>query len=150
MVGFLYSRVHLLLAGLLLVSLLAVIGCGSGGKPGTVQGKVKVDGTLANAGSVIFTTSTGATAFGTIQADGTYKAIGVPVGATQVTVTGPPPVPVVGDPRLKPPSKDSPSPGGSVDKPVPIPAKYGKADSSGLTYTVKGGSNTYDIDLTAK
>ena len=29
----------------------------------------------------------------------------------------------------------------------PIPAKYGSADQSGLTYTVKPGPNTYNIEL---
>jgi hypothetical protein len=30
---------------------------------------------------------------------------------------------------------------------IPIPAKYGSADQSGLTYTVKPGANEYNIEL---
>ena len=30
---------------------------------------------------------------------------------------------------------------------ISIPAKYGSADQSGLTYTVKPGANTYNIEL---
>ncbi len=51
-----------------------------------------------------------------------------------------------------------PPPGAKMDEPatptitgtyVPIPEKYRSPDESGLKYTVKTGSQTYDIDLSA-
>jgi len=35
-----------------------------------------------------------------------------------------------------------------VANPVQIPAKYEKPEASGLTTTIKGGTNTYNIPLT--
>jgi len=149
MAGFLSSRVRLLLAGLVLFNLLVLAGCGSSGKTGTVQGKVTVDGTPANSGSVSFTAANGIVIGGAIGTDGSYKVIGVPAGAAQVVVT-----PLAAPPKTgeAPPTMGKDMPGGppSVSNPVPIPAKYAKVETSGLTFPVKGGSNTYNIDLTAK
>jgi hypothetical protein len=55
-----------------------------------------------------------------------------------------------------PPKMDVPegykmaSPGDAAKKYVKIPAKYGDASQSGLTYTFTGGSQTYDIPLSGK
>ena len=147
--GIMYPPVRLLLAAFLGISLAISAGCGSSSKPneGTVKGKVMVNGVAANSDNVLFTLADGKFMAGAIQADGTYNAIGVPLGAAQVTVIGPPPAPSgVPLPNM---GKDGPvAPGMSAQsKPIPIPAKYGKAATSGLTYTVKSGANTYDIDL---
>jgi hypothetical protein len=113
---------------------------------GVVEGKVTVEGKAGNSGSVAFTVS-GQTVSGTIEPDGTYRAVGVPVGDAQVTV-----LPAIVPPGMKDmpaPTKDMPG-GPKVEKPVPIPAKYGKAESSGLTFPVKKGTNTFNLELTAK
>jgi hypothetical protein len=74
--------------------------------------------------------------------DGKY-AIKVPVlGPVKITVTTPSSSP--GGRGRKVPTK---SKGGAPISVISIPAKYGSADQSGLTYTVKSGSNTYNIEL---
>ena len=147
MVGILCSRSRL--TGVLLLTLSLLMGCSSsGGKLGTVKGNVTIDGVKANSGSVVFTATNGTTISGTIEPDGTYRAIGVPVGATQVSVTSPPARDAGNiDPKMTV-IKDMPAGNQPVSKPVPIPAKYGNVGTSGLTFTVKGGENTYDIPLT--
>lgn len=146
MVGILSSRGHQ--AGVLLLGLL-LAGCSSNpnDKLGNIQGKVTVDGAPANSGSVIFTVN-GASVSGSIEPDGTYRVIGVTPGAAQVTVTAPTtPASAGGGPRVPTPMKDMPG-GPAIGKPVPIPAKYGTAATSGLNFTVKSGQNPYDIPLT--
>jgi hypothetical protein len=137
---------RLTLAGLFLVCLVA-IGCGSDGpKIGAVEGTVTVDGVPANTGSVVFTDAKGQTISGQIQADGKYRAVGVPVGDMKVTVTGPP----TGVPAPPPIAmKDGPG-SAPAGPPVKIPPKYGVAATSGLTFPVKSGTNSYPIQLTSK
>jgi hypothetical protein len=144
MIGVRASRSHLLLAGFMLLTPFVLAGCGSGSsKLATVEGKVTVDGAPANSGEVIFTATNGALS-ATIQPDGTYRALQVPVGSVQVSITPAPPTP---------PSaslgKDMPG-APAVARPVPIPKKYTTPGTSGLTTTVKGGTNQYNIELSSK
>jgi len=104
---------------------------------------VTVDGTPANSGQVTFTGAKGSIS-GTIQPDGKYKAVGVPVGAVKVAVVPPPKLPSAAPPI------EGTAGTGAVGPPVPIPAKYADVNSSGLSTTLKAGTNTYNIDLTAK
>ena len=155
MVQFLYSRTRLLSAGVLLLSISLLAGCssGAGDKTGTVSGTVKVDTVTANSGTVEFIVKTGdkegLPVKANIEPDGTYKAVGVPVGSATVTVTGPAAQGATGN---APVPTTSGMPGSAAGgKPVPIPAKYSNAKTSNLTYTVKGGTNnTYPIELIAK
>jgi hypothetical protein len=150
MVGILSSRCRQ--AGILLLGLV-LVGCGSNpnDKLGNVQGKVTVDGAPANSGNVVFTTS-GSTLSGVIGPDGTYRVIGVTPGAAQVSVTGPTaPVGSGGaNPGAPTPAIKDMAGGAAIGKPVPIPAKYAKPASSGLSFTVKSGQNTFDIPLVSK
>jgi len=135
----------LVLMGFVALTPLLLAGC-SGGKDtkaGVVEGKVTVDGAPANSGSVVFNVN-GQSISGQIKPDGTYKAVGVPAGAAQVSVTPPPKMP--GPP---PATKDMPG-SDQVAKPVPIPAKYQDAKTSGLSTTIKGGNNTYNVELLSK
>jgi hypothetical protein len=146
MVGILSSRcrqVGILLLGLVLV------GCSSNSKNqlGNIEGKVTVDGTPANSGNVVFT-SGGTNISGAIGPDGSYRVIGVALGEAQVAVTGPTVPTGAAGTGSAPAIKDMGGP--SIGKPVAIPAKYGTAAKSGLTFTVKGGQNTYDIPLVSK
>jgi len=152
MVGSSYSRARLFLGILLTFAVLGATGCGgsSSSKGATVSGVVKVDGTPANQGSVTFIGTSGSVS-GQIGPDGTYRAVDVPVGAAQVTVTGPLVPPGGGDPRTAIKQPEGPGvTGGAMGPPVPIPQKYGKAETSGLSFPVKSGTNKFDIDLTAK
>ena len=147
------GRLTFCIRGLLaccLVSCLGVLaGCnksGSQSDQGTVEGKVKIGDASANSGNVIFTVN-GTSISGPISADGSYRAIGVPPGNAQVTVT-PVAAPAVSGAVGKATLEMKDGPGGQAGPPVPIPAKYGKAETSGLTFTVKSGTQTYDVTLT--
>jgi len=158
MVGFLCSRTRLLSASLLFVSLSILAGCGGGpgDKFGSVEGMVKIDGSPANSGNVTFTVGETKVS-GPIDPEGKYRAVGVPVGDAEVTVT---PAAAQAAPKttISPNAKkDSPTAGGGKDalpggppvvsKPVPIPDKY-KSAAGGLKFKVKSGTNKWDIELT--
>jgi hypothetical protein len=134
--------------GVLVLSLSALAGCGGSSQSGkgNIEGTVKIDGVTANSGNVVFTVGQESIS-GAIQPDGTYRAVAVPIGEAKVTVTGLPPKPRT-DPKTAP-KGGSDAPGTpTVSDPIPIPAKYAKAESSGLTFTVKSGTNTFPIELT--
>jgi hypothetical protein len=149
MVGFLYSRTRLLSASLLFISLSILAGCGGGpgDKNGSVEGLVKIDGSLANSGNVVFKVGDMKVS-GRIEPDGKYKVIGVPVGDADVTVIPATPVAAPVTPNKDMTTmKDMPAGPPVVSKPVPIPAKY-KTEAGGLKFKVKSGQNKWDIDLT--
>jgi hypothetical protein len=129
----------LALAAILTVSTLA--GCGSGGntKKGSVKGSVKVDGVAANSGNVTFTIGSDKIS-GAIDGEGNYRVVGMPPGEAKVTVE-----------NLHLPKTEAPvtpgMPGASVGKPVPIPTKYAKPETSGLSHTVTNGETTFDLTL---
>lgn len=144
------SRFTVLLAVLLLA------GCGPGGYSGataTVQGKVTAGGKDAPEGCTV-----------TFIADGGHVASGKtgPGGAFQLTVAGKPQIPAASyKASVTPPTQGEmsqadyekmmsggaapKSPGANAE--MAIPAKYRTTDSSGLTYQVKAGPNTIDIEL---
>ena len=117
-----------LLRGAGLVALLGAALCGCGGfKTGTVTGKVTVNGTPANAGTVHFQSAAGKQGMANIEPDGSYKAL-VPLGKVTVTVMeAPPPV---------------------GQKAVPIPPKYANAKTAGLEFEIKSGSQEIPLELT--
>ena len=87
--------------------------------------------------------------------DGRYVAAGVPTGSVAVTVlpdmmaARPMPAPRARA-GAKAPVQDPGMAGmtaAATEPAIPIPVKYGKAETSGLTTTVKSGSNKYDISL---
>lgn len=145
MIGFRSSRRLPLLAGALILTPLLTIGCGSSHKPATVAGKVTIDGQPANSGNVIFTTADGQNVSAAIQPDGAFQAIGVPPGNAKVSVAPLPKLPVA------PTTKGMENmPGMAVVKPIPIPKKYARADSSGLATNLKEGPNEYNVELTTR
>jgi hypothetical protein len=136
------------LAGCLVLALVFLIGCGEGTKLSQVEGTVTVDGANANSGEVIFAFGKGGQIAGQIQADGKYKVIGVPVGSAKIAVRSlqEPRGMKDGAPSMKdmPGGKDASAP---PEKPVTIPDKYKGPENSGLSYTVKSGSNKHNIEL---
>jgi hypothetical protein len=132
----------------------AVAGCGA--KTGTVAGKVSVDGRPVTGGIVFFLGAEVGegqknSSPGPIHEDGTYEARDVPVGPVKVMVM--PDIMTMGKGRargrpLKPgmPAADSASSPASG----PIPPKYTKFDTSGLTLTVHEGRTQFDIVMTSK
>lgn len=121
----------------LLLTVLLLLGCGSGtkGPHGGISGKVTLDGNPVTAGQVSFFSSEMATGgMATIQADGTYQLeTPLPTGEYAVTLAGP-----------------VEEPGGPAAPPFKVPPRYLQPASSGLTCTVSAGENTYDILLTTR
>lgn len=144
---------------------LIAVGCGSG--QGTVSGKVSYQGKDVPGGTVFILPSKGGSVSGAIKEDGTYSIAKVPSGPAKVTVetesvkpASAAPAQARGDASFyskmpKPPAdlaKGDVTIGpslsrGDAKRYVPIPAKYNDPDQSGLSLTVKGGKNSFDIDL---
>jgi hypothetical protein len=137
--------------GSVLLLFLALAGCSS---RGTVTGKVTYKGAPLPVGRVTFVLSNGSGGTGEIK-DGVYTAIQVPTGPAKVTVE----IPQAGrgmpaghgvpaNANLPPEAQKMMENARGGDPKTPkIPPKYADPDGSGLTYTVKGGTQTYDIDL---
>jgi hypothetical protein len=130
---------------------LAFAGCSSkAGPSGTVTGKVTYKGEPVPAGEVVFNligNDVGG-AIAQINSDGTYKATGVPIGSVVVTVSTPS-APPTQEQAAKNPlmQKKRFVPKGENKKTVSIPPKYSRPTSSGLSLTVREGTQPYDIDL---
>lgn len=150
-----------LLAGTLLLALF-LSGCNrsSLGSEGEVSGKVTYKGKPLPGGQVMFITPQGYTFTSVIDPEGNYK-LKVLVGEVRIAVdnsmllnSNKPPAP-----NIRRPPGIEPPPGVKVDDIkqssgatitgtfVPLPEKYRTPDASGLTYTVKSGSQTYNIEL---
>lgn len=140
-------------------------GCGPDYKSrGVVKGKVRSGTRPLTTGTVMFYGKDGVTASASIDPDGNYEMTDAPVGECKVTVTvqGLPMDPTVRG-RLKgagPKMPEGPKPpeGAESSGPapplaripkevVPIDTKYSSPETSGLTFTVKKGEQTYNIDL---
>lgn len=145
-------RVPVTLAGLALLSL-ALGGCSHDPnmpKLGRVYGKVTYNGKPVGSGHVVFTPAagkggdTGQTASGDIESNGSYELTtfksgdGAILGEHVVSVE-------VREGDMPQPKADS-----TIQYVLPksvIPTKYSSPDTSPLRYTVKEGSNSFDIDL---
>ncbi len=124
-------------AYLIEIALFGLLLTGCGGKhPAQVSGTVTMDGTPLPVGTVVFhPTGEGATAYGSIDKDGSYAVRsgtdqGLVLGEYVVTVvatTGPPP-----------------------DGKLLTPTRYGNPKTSDLRCEVTAGSNRFDIALTGK
>ncbi len=108
-----------------------------------VSGKVTYKGQPVTRGTITFQPDQGQAAVAEIQSDGTYhlstfgEADGAAAGHYRVYV-----ISNTADPNLMPGS----SPGWKPPKDL-VPAKYGKAETSGLETTVSDGKKEYDFNL---
>ena len=136
---------------------LLVLGCSGTAVPtGTVSGKVIYQGKPAPEGCLVtFITDRGYAALGTVDANGQYKLMmagspDIPAEKYNVSVTYPGvPGPemseederkwMAGDPAMLEKFKSK--------KKVSIPEKYADSIKSGLTFDIKKGPNTYDIEM---
>jgi hypothetical protein len=144
------------------VVLLLLLGTGGCGGSGIVSGKVKYKGNLLPTGQVVFFDSKDRqVGTATINSDGSYKAT-VPTGSLKIAVTTPPSSTLRSLPEGKSKAVKeaiqkmkkgafNPLEGEDKDlipvKSIPIPAKYADPTNSGLSLTVSGGSQSFDIDL---
>ena len=139
----------------------AANGCGPDYKAvANVRGTVKMGKQHLTTGTVMFHNKDGRTASASILPDGKYVLPDAPIGECTVTVTVPfsPLDPSIrakmqGKFKLKDGS-DSPDGGpkipimGEMPKQiVPIPDRFSKPETSGLTYKVEKGEHVYDIQL---
>jgi hypothetical protein len=118
---------------------------------GQDAGEVVYNGKPLPAGAVALYGEAGGVASSQIEADGSYTIQRAPVGSVKATVVAPRPHPAPRRPaRDRVPSK---GPGGeqraapSEPKPVVIPERYQDPQQSGLTFNVKPGAQTFDIEL---
>ena len=135
--GMKYGAQRSLLGFAVAVTLVGVVGCGSGPDTGTVTGTVTMDGQPVAGVEVNFEpidVDLGTTATGYTQAAGEYELFypgskkGAPAGEYIV--------------RIVPAEMEE-----GAGPPVRIPAKYN--DQSELTKTVESGSNTINFELTS-
>jgi hypothetical protein len=137
-------------AGLLGALLVAPAGCGGGGKA-EVTGRVTHQGKAVVVGTVVFQGPDGLAMPGPISADGSYRVTGVAAGKALIGVVSRDPGPTVaakGRVNTKPGrDPDEAPPAADRRKWFPLPEKYEDPTKSGLSTTLKAGSNEHDIDL---
>ncbi len=129
------------------VTLSIVAGCG-GGK-GDVSGKVTYNGKALTFGNVQFLSPGGAFP-AEIGPDGSYSVSGVPVGISKIAVTSRDEEGFIKYMKARSAAgkdKTAPMPKGNPEDYDKIPSKYGDTGQSGLTFEVKTGQQTFNIDL---
>jgi len=130
------KRVGGFLGACALFLLVVPSGCDSG--TARVTGTVRFKGMLLTSGSVKFIGVDGQSKSTAIAENGAYQIDNPPLGTVTITVKTHPRVPK----GLTNTRED-----GSKDQHEGVPDKYGIPDQSGLTFTVRKGSQTYNIDL---
>ena len=145
--------VNCCLATLALATCAGLSGCG-GASTGTVSGKVLYNGTPLKGGNVTFVPEAQGehSIISAIGEDGSYSVEKVPVGAVKITVETKSLKPKTNVPAYAPPpgspgGYQPPDPNAMAKRYVAIPDSYSDPEKSGLTCTVKGGSQPYDITL---
>jgi hypothetical protein len=119
-----------------------VLGCAG---QGDVTGRVTYKDKPLAFGTVLFEASDGSIRQGNIESDGTYAVRGVTTGPVRVAVNSPNPKGIV----VLPPKRKNKQADTYQDVVgwFAIPKQYDSPSTSGLTYTIKGGENTIDIEL---
>jgi len=129
---------------------LALTGCGE--STGSVKGKVYLQDKLVTSGSIAFVAPNGKVATANIQSDGSYELPKVSTGLAKISVTPAMEVKVPAGKKMDLAKMGGEAKAKVIDetatgKGMPIPAKYGDAQKSELTYEVKPGTQEYDIKL---
>jgi len=132
-----------LLTGVAMALLTLAVGCAG---RGDVSGTVSYKGKALVFGTVQFEASDGTIKQANIETDGSYSIPGVPVGEAKVAVSSDNPRSGAFQP-LQREGMPPPTPLPEVKGWFPIPPEYQDLSKPKLTYTVKRGKNTYEIDL---
>jgi hypothetical protein len=141
---------------LVFTGFLTVAVCGCGSRTGTVEGKATVDGKPAAGATVVFSGGENQSAMAIVQEDGTYQTAGVPVGAVRVAlmpnmvVRGASELPVRRGVKRDKENLPTPVPVQHISPSPAIPKRYTNVATSGLTLTVKGGGNEFNIEMTSR
>jgi hypothetical protein len=122
---------------------LAAVGCAG---RGDVSGKVTYKGKPLVFGTIQFEASDKTQKQANIEKDGSYFIPGVPVGEAKVAVSSDNPKSSAFQ-RIQKEGMEPPPPPPEVKGWFPIPTGYQDLSNPKLTYFVKSGSNTIDIDL---
>jgi hypothetical protein len=146
------------------VFVVSLIGCGPKNKvaPGKVSGVVRYKGEILKAGNITFHTQDQKGNYqSSISPEGKYEITDVPIGTLEVTVetdslNPDKKVPVYGAGRggkgkagsEQAKMMGAPDPATLASRFRAIPKKYADKKTSGLTATLKAGSQTIDFDLT--
>ena len=130
------SRRRFALPALCVLTCLATTGCGS---YGSVSGKISYKGEPLTGGTVLFFPGSAGAVSSVIGPDGGYKVDNVPAGPVTIAVETKSAQPF--SPPDKAPTADA------APKTAALPDAYSDPKGSGLTYTVKAGPQTHDIDL---
>jgi hypothetical protein len=135
--------------GLLFLFLVPISGCGGGGKPsGTVSGTVTYKGEPLPQGRVTFYGPNNQVASALIEEGGKYTATKVPLGEVKVAVDTPPAPSKAAIKAAKDKRRfERGVPIVLPENTISIPKKYENPELSGLSLTVKAGSQSYDIPL---
>jgi len=134
---------------LLLSVLMVLAGCGE--PTASVSGTVKFKDQPLPSGTVLFHGPDGRVEHAVIGEGGKYALANAPLGPVRIAVKShaaqPTGMPGAGKPP--PGAKDhAPAQGEKRDgRYVPIPPRYADPETSGLSHTVRTGSQTHDIDL---
>jgi hypothetical protein len=138
------------LGALALAAAVGVVGCG-GGK-GNISGKVTHKGAPLKGGRVGFMASNKQNFIAEINEDGSYAVSNVPTGPAKVSVqTSYLRMTARTSRSYKVPADAPPGLGGgggvAKDRYVPVPPSVEDPDTSGITFDVKKGDQTFDIDV---
>ena len=128
---------------------LTLAGCGP--RAATVSGTVTFKKQPLPSGTVLFHGADGRIEHGLLGEGGRYTIADAPPGPVRIAVKA-----HAAKPAGLPSSGRPPAAGAEVGGPkeqrdgkfVAVPARYGDPALSGLTYTVRGGAQTHDIELT--
>jgi hypothetical protein len=131
-----------LVLGLVLALLGMQAGCG-GPKRAPVSGRVTYKGNPVKTGRVMFLSTNGVPAAGELDGEGRYK-LQAAVGENTVTVESR----GLGKPLAKQPPDAGPGYVKTAPGKLLIPERYFSPMNSGLKFTVQGGENTANFDLT--
>jgi hypothetical protein len=133
------KRLNARACGMLCAATAVLFFAGCGG-PGTVSGKVSLNGKMLPGGAVTVHDSEGQSRTGGIGRDGYYSVSNIAPGKAQISVLTLSERPsVMGDG-----GKDSLGPY------VPIPMKYMDPTQSGFALDVKSGRQAFDIQMTGE
>jgi hypothetical protein len=138
--------------------LVLAAGCSSSG---TITGKITYQGRPVTGGTVLFASADGkGNVSSQIGADGSYTINKMPAGLAKIAVETKSAQPTqsrfgVGPPKgMQPPPGTVPEgaksvydSGSATAKAELLPDTYGNPESSGLTFEVKGGAQTHNIEL---
>jgi hypothetical protein len=129
------------MATLLLILAAATLGSGCSRSAGTVYGVVTYKGRTLKSGSIVFHGAENSSATSEIDSDGAYRVHNLPPGPAKIGVDNRTFTMPTGSKNKEGAKK------GKAESKDTLPAGLGNPDTSGLTCTVRGGTQEHNIDI---